>query len=198
MALGNGGGGTDGAAPIAEINITPLTDVMLVLLIIAMVAAPTLMYQGRSATLPKVEQTREFEEDENLLELDAAGQLYFNREPIADADLKAALDEQVKANEEANEPTTLLIAGSPQASYQRILDLMNLATETGVENLVLVGDVVDQTGASLLHRDGAAPSMPEPVGEAPGETTSETPAAEGPSPDPGEVAPDTGDTGGGA
>lgn len=165
MAFSNGGGFNDGATPIAEINITPLTDVMLVLLIIAMVAAPTLVYQGRAAKLPKVEQTREFKENENLLEVDDQGQLYFNRELITEDALKLALADTVVAADASKEPATLLIAGSPDMSYQTILNLLNLATEAKVEDLVLVADVVDQTGASLLHRDGNVPPTTHPAEE---------------------------------
>lgn len=155
MAFGSGSGGNDGQLPIAEINITPLTDVMLVLLIIAMVIAPTLAFKGAKMQLPDVEKAQEFKEEDNLLQVDATGAYFFNQEPITFEALGGAFDELV-SNAGTGE-VTLIIAADPSITYQQVLTLWNLATEHKIERIVLAGEVVDQRGNSLLK--GEMPDM---------------------------------------
>lgn len=166
MAMGSPGSAD---APIAEINITPLTDVMLVLLIIAMVIAPTLAIQGAPLNLPKVEQPQEFDLEDNLLQITADGSLFFNQEPIDAERLGQAFAALTEAA--GNDVVTLIIAADPAVAYQQVLDMWNLATENKIERIVLAGDVVDQYGRSLLRTgdeapggDAAPPAPPEDAG----------------------------------
>ncbi|MCG3150928.1 MAG: hypothetical protein GEEBNDBF_00194 [bacterium] len=148
MAFGGGTSSNDGQLPIAEINITPLTDVMLVLLIIAMVIAPTLAFKGAPMNLPQVDKPQQFDEADNLVQIAADGSLYFNQEPITLEALGPAMDELVTAAD--RDTVTLIIAADPSVAYQQVLNLWNFATAHKVERIVLAGDVVDQHGRSLL------------------------------------------------
>ncbi|MEO7995337.1 MAG: biopolymer transporter ExbD [bacterium] len=165
------GSSFDGENPVAEINITPLTDVMLVLLIIAMVVAPTLTFKGASLNLPKVNQAMEFKEDQNLLEILPNGQYVFNQEAVTPELLALGLTTLVK-DKEAADSITLIIAAAPTTSVENLTTVWNLATGIGVEKIVLAGDVVDQGGKSLLHRDAAPETtVPSSAPETPATTT---------------------------
>ncbi len=80
------------AAPMSDMNVTPLVDVMLVLLIVFMVAAP-LMAQGVPINLPKV-QTKPLSDQKPPIgvSVDAAGQYYVDTKPVAPRQLVATLD----------------------------------------------------------------------------------------------------------
>jgi|GEM_PF-17407 len=178
MAFGSGSGGNDGQLPIAEINITPLTDVMLVLLIIAMVIAPTLAFKGKDLRLPDVEKAQEFKEEDNLLQVDAMGAYYFNQELITLEELGGAFDALV--TDAGSGEVTLIIAADPTITYQQVLTLWNKATQHKIERIVLAGEVVDQHGNSLLRDEGTqTPSTSDPaVAPATPPTASDTSAGE--------------------
>ena len=93
MAFGSFGSGGDAPQPqpMAEINTTPLVDVMLVLLIIFIVTAPLLTH-GIRIDLPKASSSASPEKPETVtLSLDAQGKVFWNDAPLTEAELPAAL-----------------------------------------------------------------------------------------------------------
>src|SRR3954465_7012235 len=93
VGLGNGNGKRHNrrAQPFAEINITPMVDVMLVLLIIFMVAAP-MMTSGVTVDLPKSKASPVAGQDEPLsVSIAANGQVFIQKAPVALQDLQAKL-----------------------------------------------------------------------------------------------------------
>lgn len=133
MSAGGSGGFT------SEINVTPMVDVMLVLLIIFMVVTPMLQ-SGVSVVMPK---TKNSEEDQNInketavvIAIPADGQFYVGKEVIA----KERLTEKVKAMMENRkiEDRVVYIKGGAQTSYGSIVDTISSIRESGIDRIGLV------------------------------------------------------------
>lgn len=114
-----------------EINITPLTDIFLVLLIIMMVIAPLLDQQGLNLTVPELVQKEQFKDSKTIVMLVSADNKYYldDREvPIGD--LESTLKEQSKEN-----PDGLLIQSEGDASHGAVVKLMDSARNSGIMNI---------------------------------------------------------------
>ncbi len=111
---GGGGGG-----PMADINVTPLVDVMLVLLIIFIVTAPIMTYPI-NVDLPQrvINPPPQVKEPPPPIDLriDAAGQVYWNNGPVNTADLPKLMDDAVKVDP-TNQPE-LRIDANPDSHYE--------------------------------------------------------------------------------
>ena len=133
MSAGGSGGFT------SEINVTPMVDVMLVLLIIFMVVTPMLQ-SGVSVVMPK---TVNSEEDSNInketavvIAIPVDGQFYVGKEVIT----KERLTEKVKAMMENRkiEDRVVYIKGGAQVSYGSIVDTISSIRESGIDRIGLV------------------------------------------------------------
>ncbi len=98
MAMSSGGGGH--RAPMSEINVTPLVDVMLVLLIIFMVAAP-MMTAGVTVDLPQADAPRlDVDEERILLSIDAQQQIFVGEDLVPFERLEEVLTHNARLREE--------------------------------------------------------------------------------------------------
>jgi len=113
-----------------EINITPLTDIFLVLLIIMMVVAPLLDQQGISLTVPENVEEQQIDKDPQILTVyvSSAGKYFINNEEIATDMLGSTL-----ANEIKNYPDGLLIKTDENAKHGAVVTLMDKARYAGVK-----------------------------------------------------------------
>ena len=137
MGMGAPKGGKKGRKVLAEINVTPLVDVMLVLLIIFMVTAPMLNNAGVEIDLPK-EEAPPLDQEENQVVLSIDGDLrYFIDDIEVDAEgLDAKLGAIAKANPAA--PVFLRAAGS--VPYAEVAHVMAAAKAAGMPRVGLVFD----------------------------------------------------------
>ncbi len=120
----------------AEINITNLMDVMMVLLVVFMVAAP-LMTSGIALDLPKVGGKNLTGKETSLnISVDEAGYYYIGKEEIPADEIIA----KVKAVREANPEISVIISGDTGAQYGRVLGLMALLKNAGFEKVGLKTD----------------------------------------------------------
>jgi biopolymer transport protein ExbD len=129
-----------GAAVKAEPNVTPLVDVMLVLLIIFMVIIPTLS-SGLNAEPPQGInlKTHPEEDGDQLLGIDRQGQYYLNRNPIRNETLEA----QLKQIYDARETDKILYMRADRTlEYSKVLDASDIASKAGVR---VVGYISEQT-----------------------------------------------------
>lgn len=121
-------------SPVAEINITPLVDVMLVLLVIFMITMPILA-QPVDATLPQVTQRLDLVEQPPSLRLqvnDAGDYLLDGRVYVADA-LWQRFEEAA-----AEDPRTALrVSATSAADYQHVVTALSEARERGLRNIAM-------------------------------------------------------------
>lgn len=117
-----------------EINITPLTDIFLVLLIIMMVVAPMLDQQGIGLTVPEnVEQTKMDKESKILsVMVTKNNKYYINKEEVSVDKLGTVLSQEMK-----NYPDGLLIETDGEATHGAVVTLMDKARYAGVKAISL-------------------------------------------------------------
>jgi biopolymer transport protein ExbD len=117
-----------------EINMTPLVDVMLVLLIIFIITVPV-MKHAVNVDLPRASSEREQTKPENILfTVTADGSYYWNEQKIDDAELKPRL-----AATAAREPQPELhIRGDKAVRYERIAQALSAARQAGVRKIGFV------------------------------------------------------------
>lgn len=117
----------------ADVNITNLMDVMMVLLVVFMVAAP-LMTSGIPLNLPKVGgKTLTGEETSVNISVDADGYYYIGKSVVRDDEILPKL----KAIKGENNDLTVTISGDTVAEYGRVIGLMALLKEAGYEKVGL-------------------------------------------------------------
>jgi biopolymer transport protein ExbD len=117
-----------------EINMTPLVDVMLVLLIIFIITVPV-MKHAVNVDLPRASSEREQTQPETILfSISADGGYYWNGQPIADASVPVAL-----ATEAAKTPQPELhIRGDRAVRYERVAQAMSMARVAGIHKIGFV------------------------------------------------------------
>ncbi|PWR20289.1 ExbD/TolR family protein [Zavarzinia aquatilis] len=138
MLPGAGGGDEGGSLyrPVAEINVTPFVDVMLVLLIIFMVAAP-LMMVGVPVQLPKTTAAKVAPPQEPLVvSIDAAGKTFIEKEGFSDLDLLARL--KIMAQETPDR--VVYVRGDRSINYGRLMEVMGVVSTAGFSKLSMIAE----------------------------------------------------------
>lgn len=125
MAGGAIGGDDDGI--ITDINVTPLVDVVLVLLIILMVTATAIVSKAIHVELPEA-ATGEHAQADLAVSINAAGQLYFNEEPVSVDELRAAVREVREGNPEVR----AIIAADGSIPHARVVQVIDLLRQERV------------------------------------------------------------------
>ncbi|MBX9630858.1 MAG: biopolymer transporter ExbD [Burkholderiales bacterium] len=125
-----------GNQPMSEINVTPLVDVMLVLVIIFIITAPLLTH-GIKIDLPKASSTANPEKPETVtLSLDAKGKVFWNDQPVPDEQLAAKMAEAA-----AKQPQPELhLRADHNTRYQKLAEIMSAARNAGLTKLGFVTD----------------------------------------------------------
>ena len=141
MAGSSGGGGRRGRRKpvMAEINVTPMVDVMLVLLIIFMVSAP-LLTVGVPLDLPQT-QAKSLEQDKTPLQLsvDTRGKVFINDTEVAMADLIPKLKAITEARGGMDE--RIYMRADKKADYGTVARVMGQLSGAGFKRLALVTEV---------------------------------------------------------
>ena len=129
----------------ADINVTPLVDVMLVLLIIMMLIAP-LLQQGVAVTKPEAANTGEKPDtqDQTVVAIDSRGQFYVNALPVTPDNLIP----QVRRVLEDKKEKIVYLKGDKDAKYAAIMDAMDAFRKAQVENIALITDKKIKPGAA--------------------------------------------------
>lgn len=118
-----------------EINITPLTDIFLVLLILMMVIAPILDQQGLSLAVPEYVEENQVQKDSKILEITVTpdNKYLLNGSEILEDNLVTTLKEEAK-----NKPDGLLIQASGDSNHESVVRLMDNARNAGVQSISIV------------------------------------------------------------
>jgi len=141
MAMSGGNGGSD---TMAEINVTPLVDVMLVLLIIFMVTAPMLDNAGVDVDLPKerAEPLKMDDEEQLVLTMDKDLKVYLD-----DLDTPFEVEElpdRLTAIAEANPDRPIFVRADGAVPYKEIARLLSVAKRAGMPRVGLVFDPIGE------------------------------------------------------
>jgi biopolymer transport protein TolR len=134
FAVGMSGGG--GKGPVSEINVTPLVDVLLVLLIIFMVSAP-MMTTGIDVDLPKTQAPRmDVEEQKLLLTITKEQKVFLGETEVPYDKLEAALT----TNERLQRERELYLQADETVPYGFVAKVMALIRKGGIDKMGLVTD----------------------------------------------------------
>jgi biopolymer transport protein TolR len=117
---------------LSEINVTPLVDVMLVLLIIFMVTTPMLQ-RGTDVQLPQAEQSEPKEEERITLTLTREGRLYLNNQEILRAGLRYRLMALTR-----NRERVVHFRGDAQVPYGLVIEVMDALKAAGIETVGMI------------------------------------------------------------
>jgi biopolymer transport protein TolR len=120
--------------PIADINVTPMVDIMMVLLIVFMVAAPMLQ-QGVPVALPQTQAAPIEETQQKLnLSIDSARKIYINDIEIPYAELSDKLSQNIKIQQDKQ----AYLFADRTLPYGFVVDIMAILKNAGVENIAMV------------------------------------------------------------
>ncbi len=123
----------------AEINITPLTDIFLVLLIIMMVVAPMLDYPGLKLTVPSMGPDASVTEEPKTqtVAIAADDALYGNTELTADSAIPLMTLKSILTQGKTDKPEGLVISVHPKASHGAMTRVMDIAQGAGIEKIAV-------------------------------------------------------------
>jgi biopolymer transport protein ExbD len=130
------GGGARGEVK-SDINVTPLVDVMLVLLIIMMIVAPMLQ-KGVDVKLPQAANTVDKPEtqEQTVIAITASKAIYVNQKLVREEELAQKVQESL----ESKKDKTVLIKGDEDAPYSAIMAAMDQLRKAQIENIGLVAE----------------------------------------------------------
>jgi len=130
MDLGGAKGGVK-----SDINVTPLVDVMLVLLIIMMLITP-MLNQGVAVILPKAQNTVDKPTTSNntVIAVSKDGTLYVNAKPVSEAEMASKVTEALESKKEK----VVFINADQEALYSSVMAAMDQLHQAGVEDIALI------------------------------------------------------------
>lgn len=134
-----------------EINITPLTDIFLVLLIIMMVVAPTFSSADNTINVPEINSGLSIEQKNATVSITKEGKIYVNNTPVNDETLVAEL---TKLRPTLQKPEVVVKADAETKSSE-ILKVMNAAKEADYEKLVVAGEPLSKKDQRELAEEVA-------------------------------------------
>jgi biopolymer transport protein TolR len=119
-----------GRKAIGEINVTPLVDVVLVLLLVFMVTAP-LMSQGIDVTLPTANQFNDQPEDRLTVTINAEGRVFLGSRPFA----LPLLEDQIRAIMAGRPTQVVYLRADESVRYGKVIEVVDLLKRCGVERI---------------------------------------------------------------
>lgn len=139
----------------SEINITPLTDIFLVLLIIMMVVAPAFQSMDNAVEVPEVNNGINIEENKVTVSITKDGAMYVNGEIIQ----VSQLTDKLIAAKGNNEKPELVVKADKAIKSSIIMDVMNAAQNAEYKKLVVAGEPLNKKEQRELEKQNV--SVPE-------------------------------------
>jgi biopolymer transport protein ExbD len=135
------GGATRRRGIIAEINVTPLVDIMLVLLIIFMLTAHLIARQAIEIELPRASQSTALPPTTLAITLRTDGAIFLNDKPVT----PAALREAIKASVAKDPRTQAIVAGDKRVSHGRVVWVLDTVKALGITQFAIQIDPTQLT-----------------------------------------------------
>ena len=158
MAMSSSAGGGVASQP----NVTPMIDVMLVLLIIFMVVTPALL-AGFNAQPPQGQNLKDHPEDEQndqVLGIDKDGNYYLNKKPIS----KTAIEAEIKRIYTNRDDRVMYLKADKDLAYEKVVDATDMAAKNGVSVVAMISDQKPGTVSTVA---GDTKGSPAPAGGKP-------------------------------
>jgi biopolymer transport protein TolR len=158
MAMSSSAAGGVQSSP----NVTPMIDVMLVLLIIFMVVTPALL-AGFNATPPQGQNLKDHPEDEEndqVLGIDKDGNYYLNKKPIS----KTAIEAEIKRIYTNRDDHVLYLKADRDLAYEKVVDATDIAAKNGVTVVAMISDQKPGTISTVAGDTQAKEAAPAPGG----------------------------------
>ena len=146
---------TQRSRPIAEINVVPYIDVMLVLLVIFMITAPILT-QGVTVDLPKVasDTIKSADREPVIVSVNYGGEFFLNisetpDSPIAAKALMIKVAAELAIAKQNSEKLNVLVKGDKGVPYGKVVEAMSLLKQSGAEQVGLITDSINVDSESM-------------------------------------------------
>jgi biopolymer transport protein TolR len=148
---GNGGGASHAAATyrtmrsrhagavLGDINVTPLVDVVLVLLLVFMVTAP-MMSRGIDVSLPVANQPDVSQEDRITVSVNARGAVYIGDQPVA----LALLEDQLRGRVQGLATKVVYLRADQGLRYGKVMEVADIMRRAGVEQIGFAYDLPER------------------------------------------------------
>jgi biopolymer transport protein ExbD len=137
MAMGNMNQNSgDDENIVAEINMTPLIDIMLVLLIIFMVTSTAALESGMDIELPKTQITNERPKETLIVSLDREGKVSIQGKVVAEAELQ----ERIASTLKSLNTESVILEGDTRAYLGKAVELMDIAKSAGAKNFSIAAE----------------------------------------------------------
>ena len=135
MAMTPLGGGDDDSGIVAEINITPLTDIFLVLLIIFMITSSAMVESGGKVNLPKAVATQS-ESRGTTVTLTPKREIFVNQKKVNEEGLEDALQEALNANADK----TVILRGDKDVLFGETVRVMSIIKRAGASEIAIAAE----------------------------------------------------------
>jgi len=141
----------------SEINITPLTDIFLVLLIIMMVVAPVLQSNDTPVDIPEINNGVNIEESKVAVSVTADGLIYVNGTPT---DVSKLTDALIAVKEPDNEKQEIVVKADKNVSSSKVLDIMDAAQNAEYKKLIVAGEPLNKKEQKVLKENAQQQENP--------------------------------------
>lgn len=158
MSFGN----NKGNKIFSEINITPLTDIFLVLLIIMMVVAPSFQSRDTNVNVPEINNGVNIEEAKVTVSVTADGAMYVNGEPT---EASALTDKLIAVKDPDIEKQEVIVKADKNIKSSKILDIMDSAQNAEYKKLVVAGEPLNKKEQKQLKEEAQRSSVNIPLEE---------------------------------
>ena len=146
---------TQGAQPMSEINVTPLVDVMLVLVVIFILTAPLLASSIR-LDLPKTDAATPNEAPKYItLVVDQAGQAFLNDQTVSLSELAQRLAQSAGLNPD----TEVQLRADAAVPYGKIVEVMGVAQKAGLNRIAFIADAPKTTAPAAAPTPAPVPAI---------------------------------------
>ena len=131
-----------------EINITPLTDIFLVLLIIMMVVAPSFQSMDNAVDVPEVNNGINIDENKVTISVTKDGVMYVNGESTS----ASQLTDKLLAAKGSEEEPEVIVKADKAVKSAKIMEIMNAAQDADYKKLVVAGEPLNKKAQKVLEK----------------------------------------------